>query len=81
MRNKFQSFAERFSEKQREKGKEEAFFSPDGNRPIIFRKLFLRYKGNCDTRKWPVKFRDFRETGPSPANRAHVNRLLELPFL
>ena len=21
-------------------------------------------KGNCDTRKWPVKFRDFRETGP-----------------
>ena len=25
---------------------------------------FLRYKGNCDIRKWPVKFRDFRETGP-----------------
>ena len=25
--------------------------------------LFLRYRGNCDTRKWPVKFRDFRETG------------------
>ena len=25
---------------------------------------FLRYKGNGDTRKWPVKFRDFRETGP-----------------
>ena len=24
----------------------------------------LRYKGNCDTRKWPVNFRDFRETGP-----------------
>ena len=23
---------------------------------------FLRYKWNCDTRKWPVKFRDFRET-------------------
>ena len=20
----------------------------------------------CDTRKWPVKFRDFRETGPWP---------------
>ena len=26
---------------------------------------FLRYKRNCDTRKWPVRFRDFRETGPS----------------
>ena len=25
---------------------------------------FLSYKGNCDTRKWPVKFRDFRETAP-----------------
>ena len=25
---------------------------------------FLRYKGNGDTRKWPVKFRDFRETAP-----------------
>ena len=30
---------------------------------------FLRYKGNCDTRKWPLKFRDFRETVP----RAHIN--------
>ena len=29
---------------------------------------FLRYKGNCDTRKWPVKFRDFRETGPRGQN-------------
>ena len=27
---------------------------------------FLRYKVNCHTRKWPVKFRDFRETGPCP---------------
>ena len=27
---------------------------------------FLRYKRNCDTRKWPLKFRDFRETAPSP---------------
>ena len=26
---------------------------------------FLRYKENCDTRKWPVKSRNFRETGPS----------------
>ena len=25
---------------------------------------FFRYKGNCVTRKWPVKFRDFRETDP-----------------
>ena len=25
---------------------------------------FLSYKGNCDTRKWPVKFRDFWETAP-----------------
>ena len=29
---------------------------------------FLRYKGNCDTRKWPVKFRDFRETGSCSFN-------------
>ena len=29
---------------------------------------FLRYKGNCDTRKWPVKSRDFRETGPWSAD-------------
>ena len=27
---------------------------------------FLSYKRNCDTRKWPVKFRDFRETAPWP---------------
>ena len=27
---------------------------------------FLIYKRNCDTRKWPVKFRDFREAGPRP---------------
>ena len=33
---------------------------------------FLRYKGNCDTRKRPVKFRDFRETGPCPGKRAEV---------
>ena len=32
---------------------------------------FLRYKGNCDTRKWPGKFQDFRETGP---------RTLKTPF-
>ena len=25
---------------------------------------FLSYKGNCDTRKWPVKFRDVWETAP-----------------
>ena len=25
---------------------------------------FLRYRGNLHTRKWPVKFLDFRETGP-----------------
>ena len=25
---------------------------------------FLSYKGMCDTRKWPVKFRDFWETAP-----------------
>ena len=26
---------------------------------------FLRYKGNCDTQKWPVKFRDLRDwNGP-----------------
>ena len=25
---------------------------------------FLRYTENCDTRKWSVKFRDVRETGP-----------------
>ena len=25
---------------------------------------FKRYRGNCNTRKWPVKFQDFRETGP-----------------
>ena len=25
---------------------------------------FLSYKGNCDTRKWPVKFRDVREMAP-----------------
>ena len=25
---------------------------------------FLRYRENCDTRKWSVKFRDVRETGP-----------------
>ena len=25
---------------------------------------FLRYKGNCDTRTLPVKFRDFRKTAP-----------------
>ena len=25
---------------------------------------FLRYTENCNTRKWPVKFRDYRETAP-----------------
>lgn len=25
---------------------------------------FLSYKGNCDTRKWPVQFLHFCETGP-----------------
>ena len=27
---------------------------------------FLRYRGNCDSRKRPEKFRDCRETGPRP---------------
>ena len=25
---------------------------------------FLRYRGNCDTPKWPLKFRDIPEMGP-----------------
>ena len=29
---------------------------------------FLKYKGNRETRKWLVKFRDFRETGPWGVN-------------
>ena len=29
---------------------------------------FLRFKENCDTRIWPVTFRDFRETGPWSGN-------------
>ena len=33
---------------------------------------FLRYEGNCDTRKWPVKFRDFRETGPWVGTGDHI---------
>ena len=33
---------------------------------------FLSYKGNCDTRKWPVKFRDFWETAPRNRTQATV---------
>ena len=48
----------------------------------------LRYRGNCDYRKWPVKFRDLRETGPwtelfraelSPYPFALVTRRLYCP--
>ena len=42
--------------------------------------FFLRYRGNCETRKWPVKFRDFRETGPRPSQAiSHKLKTKTLP--
>ena len=42
---------------------------------------FLRYKENCDTRRWPVKFRDFRETGPRSVGRGFESRWTLAGFL
>ena len=39
---------------------------------------FLSYKGNCDTRKWPVKFRDFWETAPRTSTTEATALVLDL---